>query len=160
MKNARKFMLLIMIIVVAMTVAACGGDDDDGGDSSASNSPEEVVEDALESMFTGNFDNLSGLVCAEQQASLEASLGGGAGEELAAAMEGVTVDLSGLEYDADIDGDSGVVNVSGDVTTTIEMEGMDPIESVSPVTDMGEELTSAPVVLEDGEWKFCPESFE
>jgi len=149
MKATRKFTLLVLMLMIAMLVAACGGDDDDGG-GEAGASPESVASNLFEGLFSGDADSVANLVCEEQRDAAVEALGT-LGEDL----EGVEVDTSGLEFEANEDGDSATVAVSGELSLNIEIEG-ETIEQSADVSELGGELAELPMIQEDGNWVFCP----
>lgn len=107
--------------------------------------PESVAAGVLHSTFGGDLDTLVALLCEEALEGEEMVT-----EEDLALFEGFEFDFSGVEYEAEVDGEEAYVTLSGTIAISIAGE--------SEESDVSELLGEEPLrFVQDGDdWLFCP----
>jgi hypothetical protein len=169
--------LTLLLIIISTVTAACGAGfrvplPDDTGMAAAETAepdiaeetdtaeePVEVVEitdpgtrmgEALAILFTFDPDAIGPYVCDAQREAVQAAIedsvaDSGLTEDILADL---SVDISDLEYDVQIDGTEATVDISGELT--VEILGQTQVQD-------GSDLFPRPVtmILEDDAWVIC-----
>jgi ABC-type amino acid transport substrate-binding protein len=103
-----------------------------------STDPASVFAYVIESTFAGDFEAVLSVVCEAADVPSEEEMG---------VFEGLTVDTSGLEYEVQIDGETAVVIVTGNLL----LDGAE-----LPASELFDE--PEPFVLDGEDWLYCPTS--
>lgn len=126
----KQFLWLMALMLGALVLVACGGGNTAGD-------PSQTVEQYMQAKVEGDADTIRGLLCAEMEANYEREA------MTFASVSGVEIDGMACERV----GDTDVVTCEGRI---VAMYGTE--ENEFP-------LVSYRVVEEDGEWKYCGESY-
>lgn len=151
MKVSRKLAFIVLMALVALFAAACGGggDDDDGGDGGLTAADAEArMEEAFEVLWTFDFDALSEYVCEAERGSLTELQTQFEEQGISELFAMVELDLSAVEYSAEVDGDTATVTLSGEMGMTMAGE-----TQTQPISDLG--FDELGMTVEDGNWVIC-----
>ncbi|MCU0480917.1 MAG: hypothetical protein MUE54_06860 [Anaerolineae bacterium] len=144
-----KSFLLVSLFILMSILTACGG-----GDSNApivgggADTPQDAVEQFLRAVFAGEIERAISFVCNAQREPMRltyAEMGAAY-----AALEEVTVDLSGLAYEItseDVDAGTTVIAITGDVRVVVGTE--------ERLINVDERFKTVNLRQEDELWRVC-----
>jgi hypothetical protein len=140
----KKVKLLAIALLVGGATVGCGllGD-----------SPEAGARDIMNSMVSGNFDQIKGRVCSAKQGEIKDEQLKEAKEQFKQVADKVKIDTSGVNFSSEVNGDTATVTVSGKIK--VEAEGNSTELSIEKAPA---ELRKFKMVKEGGSWKICPDT--
>lgn len=138
----RLYMLVTIALLVAVTIVGCQLFD----------SPESAAKEVASAISTGDFGRLKGRICNAQSSGITDDAVQKAKEEFN--KTNVKIDTSGLNFSAEVNGDTAFVTPSGKVKVETPQGSVEFNLDSAPIPS---ELKKIKMIREDGVWKLCPD---